>query len=152
MRRAFLLNIDWTFFLVASSSLALCCFHPSVFSYSPSIYAQALPFTSFANMSTIFLSFSLFFLCSGYILHFSLSHCKLIKVDGRQVNEGDPQKRTALTYAALSSQLDAISCLLDCGANINAADLQGLTALHWAASQEKHKVRRLEEAHRVKPN
>lgn len=46
-------------------------------------------------------------------------------------------------WAALSGNIEVVTLLLDNGAEIDAVDAQGLTALHWAAWQGQPEVARL---------
>lgn len=43
------------------------------------------------------------------------------------------QERSLLTWAVMRSQRALLDTLLEAGADVNAADLEGLTPLHWAA-------------------
>ena len=43
------------------------------------------------------------------------------------------QKETPLIRASHNGHLNAVKHLISCGANVNAVDLGGSTALHWAA-------------------
>lgn len=46
-------------------------------------------------------------------------------------------------WAALSGNIEVVTLLLDNGAEVDAVDAQGLTALHWAAWQGQPEVARL---------
>jgi ankyrin repeat protein len=58
---------------------------------------------------------------------------KLLSKDRKLVSLRDEQGRTLLVYAGEFSYLDAIKVLLEAGADIDAANDKGETALHFAA-------------------
>ena len=60
---------------------------------------------------------------------------KGVRVDER-LKDG-PDGRTPLYLAAFAGHREAVKCLLDHGANVNAADIEGFTPLITAV-QEKH--------------
>ena len=54
--------------------------------------------------------------------------------DGFDADTKDPENRTPLMFASYSAQTEIVNMLLEAGAEVNAQDTTGTSALMWAAS------------------
>jgi len=65
----------------------------------------------------------------------NLAGIRVLLGKGARINDADDEGWTALTWATLADEPEAVKLLLDRGADVNARDKFGRSALYWAAME-----------------